>query len=68
MKLAALYKMYLEGQPLTDAELKAFHAKLSQLVELLFDMGLMDNAFNKASQALRDAHHMEQSRLTSKKK
>lgn len=69
MNLADLYKKYMAAQALTDAELKVFHEKLSRLVELLFNMGFeKEPMFTRINQALKDAQHMKQSRLTSKQK
>jgi hypothetical protein len=70
MNLPALYAKYMKPEALTDEELKFFHAKLSKLVELLFEMGftLEDPMFNRINQALKDAHHMKVSRLDKKGK
>lgn len=67
--LPELYAKYMAAKALTDKELALFHSKLSKLVELLFNMGMSEELmFIKINQALKDAHHMRQSRLTSKKK
>jgi hypothetical protein len=70
MKLTDLYAKYMRAQALTDKELAEFHTKLSKLVELLFGMGftLDDPMFAKINSALRDAHHMVQSRKQASKK
>jgi hypothetical protein len=70
MNLPDLYKKYTKPEALTDKELVFFHAKLSKLVELLFNMGfdLSDPTFYRINQALKDAHYMKQCRLDKSKK